>query len=273
MSASSPHADCGLIYAASSPAYVAEAEASRRSARRHMPGIPATLFSPAGMTSPEFEGHIALRATSQDFCGKFESYGRTPYARTLFVDGDTHFCAPVLEIFDLLERFDFAAAHAPGRFTGELCGVPGSFCEFNTGIVAYRKGPLLDAVWAEALAQYKEGMTRGEWCDQPYLKAALYRSADRVRIATLPPEYNCRIEYPGTVKGPVKILHGRPRDFAVIEAEVNASDDFRSFLVERGYFRMVGRPLNRKARMLSHPQGGFGSFLRKVKNRLSPGAR
>ena len=129
-------------------------------------------------------------------------------------------------LFALLDAFDIALAHSPTRAIYEIEGVPDSFPEFNAGVILYRRSAGVKAAfrdWANQFARFQEQRDRGEICwlqpegkriymhDQGALRAALYRS--RLRIATLPPEYNCRFTKPGFVDGPVKIFHGRGLDW------------------------------------------------------------
>jgi len=39
----------------------------------------------------------------------------SPFNRTVFLDTDTQVCSEFFELFDLLDRFDLAVAHAPWR--------------------------------------------------------------------------------------------------------------------------------------------------------------
>ena len=55
-----------------------------------------------------------------------------------------------------------------------------------------------------------ERLFRESLPDQPSFRKALYESS--LRLATLPPEYNCRLPFPGFLHDPVRILHGRTTD-------------------------------------------------------------
>ena len=136
-------------------------------------------------------------------------------------------CGDLAELFVVLDAFDIAAAHSPSRAIYEVDGVPDAFPEFNTGVILFGGSPAIRAFfasWAETFTRYLERRASGEvrWLrpadkrvhvlnDQGTFREALYRS--RLRVATLPPEYNCRFSAPGFVDGPVRILHGRGLDF------------------------------------------------------------
>jgi len=79
-----------------------------------------------------------------------------PFGQTIYLDTDTYVVDNIDELFDLLERFDIAAAHAPG-YTGDDRGPSEAFYELNTGVIPYRGtgavGEFL-AKWAELYARW-----------------------------------------------------------------------------------------------------------------------
>ena len=110
----------------------------------------------------------------------------TPFDRTLYLDSDTMICTPIDDVFDLLDRFDIALAHAHSRnrkrtlkrWTQDL---PRSFPQFNGGVIAYRSRPqvleLLDE-WRQCF--HSEGFKK----DQVRLRELLWKSD--LRITMLP---------------------------------------------------------------------------------------
>jgi len=152
---------------------------------------------------------------------RMEAWRKTPFERTLALDADAWLAEPVPELFDALDRFDLAAAHALWR-QGYPVAAPGSFPEHNCGVVAFRRGqPWLDFVddWERRfLARYgglEEG-AGGFHNDQPAFREALYHSG--LRMATLPAEYNWRGM--GYAWGKVKVLHVR-RPPEMVAREIN----------------------------------------------------
>jgi hypothetical protein len=79
---------------------------------------------------------------------------RTPFSRTLFLDADTYVAADVADAFQLLDRFDIAAMHAPNRVSLPLADVPEAFPEFNIGVIAFRRNRRVRALLHEWLRQY-----------------------------------------------------------------------------------------------------------------------
>jgi hypothetical protein len=249
----------GAIYVAFGQEYVSEALVSAASLKRHMPDLPVTLFCGGDVASPHLDHVVrAARDASLPGCAaKIPHIAASPYERTLFLDSDTYVCGDLAPLFALTEAFDLAAAHSPTRAIYEVEGVPDSFPEFNTGVILFRRSPEVQAAlssWAELFSRHLERLGRGEirWVrpadrrwhalnDQGAFREALYFSS--VRVATLPPEYNCRFYAPGFVEGPVRILHGRGLDLSSVAASIN------SIVARRGYRERAGR-----IELVRHPE-------------------
>lgn len=122
----------------------------------------------------------------------------------LFLDSDARIMkSGALEVFDLLNQFDIAVAHAPVRHVffhrPELSNlyshpkndthppVPLCFPEFNTGVILFKKTCIsLFKKWQEL---YLNDFIKHPH-DQGSFRRAVYFS--NLRIATLAPEYNDR---------------------------------------------------------------------------------
>jgi len=148
-----------------------------------------------------------------------EAWRQSPYERTLALDADVWLAGPIPEVFDVLDRFDLAAVHAPWR-EGYPVDVPDTFPEHNCGVVAFRKSDLLQRFvddWKQRFWRRYEGLEETNFHnDQPAFREALYHSV--LRIATLPAEYNWRGI--GYAWGKVKMLHTR-RPPQRVESEIN----------------------------------------------------
>lgn len=225
----------GIIYIATGKKYVDEAAVSARSAKEHMPDIEITLFSDQG-SEVGYEGVFDNMAGISDTDGSCRDKIRplldTPYERTLFLDTDTFVCAPVYDIFTMLDRFDIALAHAPDRYQYDLPDLPDCFTELNSGVIAFRKS---DGV-LELLKQWEYTFYQmlaedsGSHRDQHSLRDAIYRSD--LRFLVLPPEYNFRTICPNFAGKhcAVKILHGRHSAPSKVAAKLNRSKGARVFL-------------------------------------------
>ena len=131
----------GILYVATGARYREEAARSASSFRSTMPDVPIALCT----DDPEAAGALDCFDTVVQHTGARYSYidkarplTASPFDRTLFLDTDTHSLSACHEVFDLLDHFDLAVAHAPlrGHF-GLPPGCP-AFPELNTGVIAYR---------------------------------------------------------------------------------------------------------------------------------------
>jgi hypothetical protein len=125
----------------------------------------------------------------------------------VLLDCDTYIVRDLGPIFELLDRFDIAGAHAPTRSSFDLDNIPDSFPEFNAGLIAFRRSEAVSSFLAAWLADYDRlAELRPASMDQPSFRRALFRSG--LRIATLPPEWNQRFDMAGYPKQALRVLHG-----------------------------------------------------------------
>src|SRR5262245_17176068 len=103
----------GIIYSATGERFVAEAVNSARSSLRFNP-VPHLIFCDA-VPAQKIEGvkFVPSEPCGDPFRDKIHSIRRLPFDQTIFLDTDTYVTANIDELFDLLNRFDVAAAHAP----------------------------------------------------------------------------------------------------------------------------------------------------------------
>lgn len=242
----------GVVYAAFGEKYVREANESVASLRMHMPHLPVTLFTDEPLVAQGFDEVVEIEQIHRNRLDKIENICRVSYHHVLFLDSDTYVCSDFSDVFDLLGRFDIAMAHAPRRvhhLYPSLEGVPDSFPEFNSGVIALRNTPSVQAMfalwgrlYAEALASDWFAMLQAKrkrvtLQDQHFLRKAMYDTD--LHIATLPYEYNCRM-VPGIVSGEVKVLHGRHADMARTAVRINAHANKRLFTPSRRSLYTIG---------------------------------
>jgi hypothetical protein len=125
---------------------------------------------------------------------KHQAMLETEYDYNLVLGSDTYALSEkVNSIFELLEKFDMAVAHAPIRITkmeyGEEIPVPESFPEFNCDIIAYRKNDKV-LKFIELWGDYYRRDKFSHLHDQGTFRYLLYNSD--LRVATLTPEFNYR---------------------------------------------------------------------------------
>jgi hypothetical protein len=249
-----------VVYVATGERHIREAAASLISLWRHEQGTPVTMYidRPSRVHLAEWgipsSGDGPLKVLEHP--GPTYSWADKPVAlsqgeaddeRVLFLDTDTRVCGTIAELFDILDSFDLAAAHAPIRLDRRTppslaCRAPVAFPELNTGVVALRRtsavAEMMDR-WRVLHLEILRSMERGTVGDQATFRVALYDSD--VRFTVLPPEYNCRFTFPTYVHGPVRILHGRGPDLERIEREMNESAGPRVYIPGAGVLPRLAR--------------------------------
>jgi len=211
----------GIIYIVTGQKFVEEACRSAASVKKCMPDIPITLFSNISIESDLFEQGVPIVNPTHGPEDKILNIEKSPYQETLYLDSDTHMVDDSREVFSLLGRFDLAAVHAPYRAQYKVSEVPDCFPEFNTGVLLFRKSQQMEWLFERWVQIYREdggksinwlfpggaNLYRNAIPNQPSFRRAIYESG--LKIATLPPEYNCRLPFPGFLHTKVKIIHGR----------------------------------------------------------------
>ena len=207
---SSP-AKCGVLYVATGTSFTKAAVASAKSVRQHSPGVEVDIFTdePSAVDPAQFD-HVHVipdphRRSKVDYLDK------TRFDRTLYLDTDTRVLVDVRPVFEILDRFDVAAAHGHLRNRGKDITVwrekiPPSFPQVNSGVFLYKRS---EAVWKFLenwrVAFHSAGFSK----DQVTLRELLWLSDLRVLI--LPPEYNVRyrkyLDVWGAEEASAKILH------------------------------------------------------------------
>lgn len=114
----------------------------------------------------------------------------SPAEQNLVLGSDTLALSErVNDAFALLERFDFAAVHAPTRIVQPIPGIPDAWPEFNCDVIFFRKNEKTDAL----LQEWRRIYVTNE-IDHPHDQGAFrYLTYHRdVQVAALPYEYNDR---------------------------------------------------------------------------------
>lgn len=184
--------DKGVIYVATGLDYRDLACASARSLRAVEPDLAVDLYTddPEAVEPGLFDR--VHRIDDPHPRSKLDCMARTRFSRTLFLDADTLVVAPLGDLFDILGRFEMALAHDVRRASDLIRAgldevTPYAFPQMNSGVVLYRRSPvMLDflAEWARRFA------ASGQSRDQVVLKDMLWQSD--LRFYVLPPEFNLR---------------------------------------------------------------------------------
>lgn len=191
--------------------YMDESAFSAESLRKTNPGIPVYLLTD---TPPEnsrlWDQVLHIEASLPGSAMKLHM-DQAPWSRCVFIDSDTMVVGSLDPLFQLLDRFDFAAMQHSGGGHYTIHGLPSSFPEFNSGVIAWRRSDRVGAFfarWRELYAQMTE--PNGRTWDQKSLRVALYESD--LRIISIPHGYNLMTYFPSVVDGEAVILHGRTTD-------------------------------------------------------------
>jgi hypothetical protein len=226
----------GFVYVATGDGYVAEARRSAASLRRHHAGAKILLMTDrAPVEAAPFDEIVLLPAVERDPGDKIGMVA-APFDEIVFLDTDTFVCGPIDDLFALLETHDLAVLQENNRgWNYELPGVPRSYPEFNTGVIAFRRTPAVQAFFAEWRTAFVTlRAAKGEKSDQPSFRGTLFRSP--LRVAVLPSEYHFLANFPNYIMWDARLLHGRG-DLPAIARDVNAELGARAYVPHLGVLR------------------------------------
>lgn len=199
----------GFVFATTGHSYNVLARRAARTLREAMPDAQIDWFTDSTEPDTVFDGIHPLDAVHSR--PKMEAIRRSRFARTVYLDADVIVLADIGELFDLLDRWEFAACHGFSRLkaaTHADDGVPRCFPNINSGVIACRNTERvadLMTVWAR---DWQQSSAR---YDQPILRRLLYRS--EIEMMILPMEYNlivpALLDGWGAALGAPRILHAR----------------------------------------------------------------
>lgn len=225
------------VYIATGERYLNEAAQSVASLRRHDCYAHCILYTDAQQDVAGFDDVRVVPPLDYPFLYKAHCLSLVPEERFVFLDTDTHIADDISDIFALLDKFDLAASHAPVRVSQHVRAdqkrfcepAPLSFPEFNTGVLGVKQTIEMERVlsaWPILLERQMQNDVKPMTHDQLSFRQLVYES--HLRLATLPPEYNCRLPYPVSLCGPVKILHGRHKAIDGLAGQINRTLGFRA---------------------------------------------
>lgn len=197
----------GAIYVATGARYLAEAATSLAQLRRSNPGLPVALVTDAAQPPGDWDVVLPLPDPVHGLRDKLH-LRRAPWAQAIFLDTDTHVAADLGDVFALLDGgFDLAAHQLFEGHDYDLPDVPHTFPEFNTGVIAFRNTPAVQAFfdqWTEIYATRPPPYPT----DQYSFRIAVFHSG--LRHTVLTPEYNFRPLATNFAITDLRIVHGRP---------------------------------------------------------------
>lgn len=181
----------GVLYIVTGAQYTQAAIHSARLVARTNPGLAIAIFTDQEIQEPGLFSHVR-KIEAHESRRKHEFVHLTPFERTLYMDSDTIVTTALGDLFQLLDKYDVAAAHVRRRdsmfrLRSFKADVPRSFPQVNCGVMLYRMNERMEALFARWREIYNEGGFRR---DQIPFREALWHSDARLYV--LPPEYNQR---------------------------------------------------------------------------------
>ncbi|MEZ4514367.1 MAG: putative nucleotide-diphospho-sugar transferase [Chloroflexota bacterium] len=238
--------EIGYLYVAAGDKHIEEAIVSAESLRRLNDSVNITLIADRNVENSPFDQIIirpaTIRGAPDGWLYKVRHmYDDTPYERTLFLDTDTYFFEDCQDLFETLDFFDMALSLAPAdpmkpkspKTNRRLVA-----CQsYNTGVILFKKSANNDRFfrkWREMYEEKVASQNLDEWDgtlkkwegDQTVFLQAWLESDSK--ICTLSFAWNARTPFFFIFTEPIKIIHGRPKDFEAINYEMNQKVDERA---------------------------------------------
>jgi hypothetical protein len=258
----------GVIYYSTGEYYLNEAERSAASLRDVMPDVNITIYSDIRPEIEIFDQFIEIEPGGYPWLDRITYLKNTPYDKTLFLDTDTYISENIWELFEILDRFDVAAARSPGRFNSDYdyCrSTPESFPDFNCGVILYRNSSDVVETFTKWEKEYQP-YADSELTDQPFFTDAIYQS--NISVTVLPREYNCRFMFPGFIYGSPKILHGRDRsEYSKLAMVLSRNQKTPQVYTGGNHRRVYKMSDGRFNRPLRYPSNVFQRFYQLLNER------
>jgi len=224
------------FWIASGKEYVLEAACSARSLKKNMPDVFTILFSTGKLSRHGvFDKAVKLPRRRHEWwyldSVEYIKWCVCEYlnGKAIYFDTDTYICEPLHDVYELLDKYDIVAAHAPGRVTcGRTNGIPKAFPEVNIGVVGVNINERSRSLAKEWLSLYKNNPENYGNNDQGALRHALWVNQD-IKLYIFPPEYNLRWQFGGFARYPVHVLHGRAENYEAVRKKVNWTNDLRGW--------------------------------------------
>lgn len=211
--------DRGVIYYAAGPEYVEQALRSAESLQRHN-DLSVTIYTDQSVDSPHVDSVVTISPGEYPFYDRINYFKQTPYDKTLYLDTDTYVAGDLAPVFEILDRFEVAAAFNESRNTVAAhtkfktvdIDVPDAFPEYQCGVIGYQNTEAVQELFDDWQARY-EPYRAENVLDQPHFREALYNN--QIVVGTLPTEYNVLINFSGYLHSSAKLLHyaGNNRSF------------------------------------------------------------
>ncbi|MCT4553586.1 MAG: hypothetical protein N4A53_02775 [Pelagimonas sp.] len=182
----------GVVFITAGETYTLDACDAARSVREMCPGLEIDLFTDLPDIVPQGVFDQLHKIDNPHRRSKVDCLPLSRFEETLYLDSDIRVVADLSSMFDILKRFDFAAAHAHARNRSQTNAVwrheiPDAFPQLNGGVLLFRKNAGVMKLLADWSASFSEA---GFAKDQVTLRELVWLSDLRIFILT--PEYNIR---------------------------------------------------------------------------------
>tara|TARA_R100000008_G_C3568419_1_gene160533 strand:- start:66 stop:818 length:753 start_codon:yes stop_codon:yes gene_type:complete len=184
----------GVLYIVFGDNFIKEMLISAESVKKHNPNMHITAFSDKKIKSEFIDKCVQIKV--KHLRPKVDYVHLSPYDETIFLDTDTVVDRDITEMFEILEKYDFAICHDLARkrksvsnIIPEYAQIPYSFSEVNPGVMVFKKCQAVDdffKTWREYFYKYFNGWPY----EQPTFRVALWKS--KLNFYILPVEYNIR---------------------------------------------------------------------------------
>ncbi|MFS4438284.1 putative nucleotide-diphospho-sugar transferase [Paracoccaceae bacterium GXU_MW_L88] len=178
----------GFVFGATGQKYVNLARRAARNLRAMNPDKAIDLFTDREVDDPIFDKvhQVEINNTRP----KMEAILKSRFERTVYLDCDVIAVAPAPELFEILDRFEFAGCfeqygNAPITFMDAAKDIPISFRQINGGVLCVRRterSTEFFKTWQRRFIKEKRDY------DQPLLREMLYYGD--LNYTVLPSEYN-----------------------------------------------------------------------------------
>jgi hypothetical protein len=214
----------GYLYVAMGGKFLTEATRSIQSLLKVDPNAEVTLVTDS--TEKEVSGFNNVIFLDEDidrpYLYKIKAIGLSPYDQTFYIDSDTYFCDCCTELFELLNHFDMLIGHCNSDYFSvydnneqEVKGI----YPYNTGVIVFKKNEKTVELLNRWYNAYRNHFDKYVQDQAPFIEALLLVD---IKMYVFPTIYNARTPYPfSMIARPVKIIHGRHKDYAKIAKKLN----------------------------------------------------